>query len=157
MIKYNSKYDLYVDDDLIIYYWDYKLDKLVQSKIHKNSCGYLMVHSKLKDTFVHRIIYETFNSEIPKGYEIDHINTIRTDNRLENLRCVTHTENNLNPLTRIHLSESMKGNNNARGVIKSSFGNKFKVHYGITKSDDIKLYDKEYKWYIRHNHKCSWE
>lgn len=154
---YNSKYDLYIDDDLVIYYWNNKLDKLVQSKIHKNSRGYLMVHSKLNDTLVHRILYETFVCNIPNGFEIDHINTIRNDNRLANLRLVTHAENNGNPLTRLHMSNSKIGNDNAKGTVWSSFGTKFKDYYGITKSDNIKLYDKEYKWYIRHNHKCSWE
>ena len=31
--------------------------------------------------------------------EIDHINGISTDNRLENLRCVTHSENMNNPIS----------------------------------------------------------
>lgn len=98
-MKYNSKYDLYVDDDLVIYYWSKRKNKLMQRPYNKNNSGYLHVMTKLGNRFAHRIIYETLVEPIPDGYEIDHINTVKTDNRLENLRCVTHKDNNLNPLT----------------------------------------------------------
>ncbi len=156
MIKYNSKYDLYIDEDLVIYYWDNKLDKLLPKEIHKNF-GYQVVTTKFGCKRVHRIIYETFIGEIPKGYEIDHINTIRNDNRLTNLRLVTHKENMNNKLSRKHISESKIGNTNAKGKPTSDFGIKFKEHYGITWNQDKKLYNRELVWYYRHNHKCSWE
>lgn len=41
----------------------------------------------------HRIIWEMHYGGIPKGCEIDHINGDRNDNRLENLRMVTRSEN----------------------------------------------------------------
>lgn len=47
-----------------------------------------------------RVVWEVFRGEIPDDKEIDHINTVPSDNRLENLRVVTHRENLLNPLTR---------------------------------------------------------
>ena len=31
--------------------------------------------------------------DIPKGFQIDHINAIKTDNRLKNLEIITHKEN----------------------------------------------------------------
>lgn len=72
-------------------------------KLQKNSDGYmvLVLHndSKRKEYKVHRLVYEAFVEPIPDGYEIDHINTIRDDNRIENLRICTHTENNRNPLS----------------------------------------------------------
>lgn len=46
-----------------------------------------------KPYFNHRFIWECFNGEIPDGYDIDHINRCRTDNRIENLQCVTMAEN----------------------------------------------------------------
>ena len=157
-MKYNDKYDLYIDDDLVIYYWNKKKDKLMQRTISKNN-GYLQVVTKIGRKYVHRVIYETFVGPIPDCYEIDHINTIKTDNRLDNLRCVTHAENNNNPLTRKHNSETMKGNTNGKGnkgKPTSAFGRKFKEHYGIISYQNSILYNKERNWYLR-NGKCSWE
>lgn len=119
--------------------------------------GYLRVHTKLGTAYVHRIIYETFVGPIPDGYEIDHINTVKTDNRLENLRWVTPKENMNNPITMKHNSEAHKGNTSARGIPRSEFGRKFKDHYGITKYQNPKIYEREKQWYYNHNKVCSWE
>lgn len=55
--------------------------------------GYLRVSIKQKSYSVHKLIYEAFYGEIPRGMVLDHINGIRDDNRLENLRCVSQSEN----------------------------------------------------------------
>ena len=57
---------------------------------------------------VHRIVAESFFGDI-YNKEIDHINTIKSDNRVENLRIVTSKENANNPLTKIHNSNSHIG------------------------------------------------
>lgn len=49
---------------------------------------------------MHRVVYELFVEQIPDGMEIDHINTVCGDNRVENLRVVTSKENSANPITR---------------------------------------------------------
>ena len=49
---------------------------------------------------VARLVYETFVEPIPEGLEIDHINGVRTDNHLINLRAVSHKANCWNPITR---------------------------------------------------------
>lgn len=41
----------------------------------------------------HRMIWAWHYGEVPVGYEIDHINTNPFDNRIENLRLTTRTEN----------------------------------------------------------------
>ena len=48
---------------------------------------------------VHRLIWEAFNGPIQKGMEIDHIDGNPSNNRLENLRAVSHQTNMLNPIT----------------------------------------------------------
>ena len=59
--------------------------------------------------FVHRMIAETFVENPENKPFVDHINANRTDNRACNLRWVTQTENNRNPLTRKHIAEAMRG------------------------------------------------
>ena len=41
----------------------------------------------------HRFVYEVFRGPIPRRFEIDHINGIKTDNRLKNLQLLTHKQN----------------------------------------------------------------
>jgi len=38
--------------------------------------------------YVHRLIWQAFFGEIPKGYEVDHIDFNRSNNRLNNLRVI---------------------------------------------------------------------
>ena len=78
----------------------------------KNRYGYecinLCRNGKRKQFRVHRIVWETFNGTIPAGMEIDHINAIRDDNRLDNLRVVTSKENHANPISVENHSDSMR-------------------------------------------------
>lgn len=55
---------------------------------------------------VHRLVAIEFVSNLQNKPEIDHINTIRQDNRSDNLRWVNRHENNMNPLTRQKMSIS---------------------------------------------------
>ena len=63
------------------------------------TCGYYKVRlSKdgiVKDMIIHKLVYCIFHDmlNIPDGYVIDHINACKTDNRLDNLRLITLSEN----------------------------------------------------------------
>ena len=46
-----------------------------------------------KHYLVHRAIYEAFYGEIPKGYDIDHIDGNPKNNTLSNLQAISHKEN----------------------------------------------------------------
>ncbi|WP_072060264.1 HNH endonuclease [Enterobacter sp. BIDMC92] len=46
-----------------------------------------------KDVPEHRAIWSFYNGVIPSGYVIDHINGVRDDNRIENLRLATVQQN----------------------------------------------------------------
>ena len=59
----------------------------------KNRDGYYQVRVADKRKYWHRIIWEFFNEPIPKGKEVDHINNIRTDNRISNLQLLSHRDN----------------------------------------------------------------
>ena len=44
---------------------------------------------------IHRVVYETFVGPIPEGFVVDHINDIKSDNRLENLQLLTPKQNTI--------------------------------------------------------------
>lgn len=76
--------------------------------------GYLRITLKDKKHFVHRLVAEAFIPNTENKLYIDHINTIRSDNRVENLRWVTIKENNNNPLTLKKHRNASLGNKNPR-------------------------------------------
>ena len=65
----------------------------------EKASGYVRVGVKgvergtYKSLLGHRVVWQMVYGEIPSGMEIDHINGNRSDNRIENLRIVTPTEN----------------------------------------------------------------
>ena len=74
-----------------------------------NQKGYREITINRKTYSLHRLIYETFNGKIEDdSLVIDHINTVKDDNRLENLRLVTQSENMNNPTTLKKLLKPVK-------------------------------------------------
>jgi hypothetical protein len=76
-----------------------KKKKLKQSKRNGYLCVSLCHKGLCKSINVHRIIAETF---IPNPYnkkQVNHINGIKTDNRVENLEWVSHSENMIHAIT----------------------------------------------------------
>lgn len=84
-------------------------------KLQLNNSGYLFVglnkHNK-KHFYVHFLVAKSFIPNLENKQFIDHINTNKTDNRVENLRWVTREENMNNPLTKKKMSEINRGENN---------------------------------------------
>ena len=82
----------------------YRIDNEHIMQISKNNNGYLHTalfrDNKREDKLVHRIVAEAFIPNPDNKPFVDHINTDKTDNRVENLRWVTHFENMNNPITR---------------------------------------------------------
>lgn len=58
--------------------------------------GYVKVKLLGRRFQAHRVIWEMVNGQIQDGMEIDHINGLRADNRLSNLRLVTRSGNQRN-------------------------------------------------------------
>ena len=70
-------------------------EKILKPQI--TSIGYYQVglwkQSIVKRYLVHRLVWEAFNGTIPENMQVNHINEIKTDNRLSNLNLMTAKEN----------------------------------------------------------------
>lgn len=87
-------YNNYIDKYYISNYGRCKInDIIVQPRIINS--GYNSFGGEL----LHRSVYNLFKEKIKDGLEIDHIDGNRTNNRVDNLRAVTHKENCNNPIT----------------------------------------------------------
>lgn len=88
-----------------------------------NSSGYKVCKHKGKMYFVHRIIYEMHTGESPKF--IDHIDGNRLNNRIENLREATPSQNQCNH------KRSKKNTSGKKNVFFVPKLNKFRVRVQI--------------------------
>lgn len=99
-----NAYNLLRKDGSIIHY-----EEMIK-KCYPRSNGYIVVsisqnnHSRMY--FIHRLIAEAFIPNPENKPYIDHINTIVSDNRIDNLRWVTHKENMNNELTMLRFKEN---------------------------------------------------
>ena len=48
---------------------------------------------KPKNYYQHRFVYEVFRGPIPRCLEVDHVNNIKSDNRVKNLQLLSHKQN----------------------------------------------------------------
>ena len=76
---------------------------------NKTSNGYWKITFLKKQYKAHRLVWIYMYGNIPEGYEIDHINRIRNDNRLSNLRLATRKQNCNNRNKRIDNTSGYPG------------------------------------------------
>ena len=91
------KKDLHYDKDTGIFTW-IKFLVLIE-KGTKAGCsvdGYIAIGINGRQYRAHHLAWLYVYGEFPQGKEIDHINHIRDDNSISNLRLVTRQENNKN-------------------------------------------------------------
>ena len=70
--------------------------RIVKESIDEASDGYIRLFLNQHKLFKHIIIAKQFIPNPDNLPQVDHINRIRTDNRLENLRYVSNSDNNKN-------------------------------------------------------------
>jgi hypothetical protein len=71
--------------------------------------GYLQIQINRKIYRAHRLVWLMLNGPIPVGMEMDHINGIKDDNRIENLRLATSSQNKHNQKKRRINKSGFKG------------------------------------------------
>lgn len=86
----------------------YRKEKILKPKIDKD--GYyeyaLSKNGKVRYFRAHRLVAEAFIPNPENKPCIDHINCIRSDNRIENLKWCTNKENHNNPLSIVNHSRA---------------------------------------------------
>jgi hypothetical protein len=71
--------------------------------------GYIRVRVEGREYRAHRLIWEMFNGPIPENLLVDHIDGDVYNNRIENLRLATRTQNNANSRARDINATGYKG------------------------------------------------
>lgn len=71
----------------------YMNGKVLKVQGRNNGLGYLQIGVDGRTKYFHRVVWEHVNGPVPAGFQIDHINGNKSDNRITNLRIVTKHEN----------------------------------------------------------------
>jgi hypothetical protein len=108
--------DKYTSNRFATRFWPSKALKLKNTRF-----GYVVANlskeGKLKNVFVHRIVCAAFIGDHPNK-QVNHINGIKTDNRLENLEWVTSSENHLHAFkTGLRVGYSIKGSQSSKAKL----------------------------------------
>lgn len=108
-----------ITQDKLKDYLDYKEGKLFWKKQpssvinvgseagHTNFRGYVQIKIFNKRYYAHRIIFFMFNGYFPQ--EVDHIDGNKSNNKIENLRDSTKSQNNMNVRKRKDNTSGIKG------------------------------------------------
>lgn len=121
-----------VDDEIYDYLmqWSWNYDTRAGRAVRTE---YIPETKKTKIIRMHQIIFEYFNGALSKGKIIDHKNRIKLDNRNENLREATPSQNRANS------KKKTNSKNKYKGVAQKKSGkwmayigyNKKQIHLGV--------------------------
>ena len=104
--------------------FSFKSNKILKNKIGTH--GYYIVYltslnGKTVAKQIHRLIAEAFIPNPMNKPCIDHINAIRTDNSISNLRWCTYKENNNNPIFKDRCSKRQMGKKLSKESIRKRY------------------------------------
>ena len=110
-----------------------RMDKAVGSK---NSIGYMTITIDYKRYYTHRLAWLYVYGSFPND-QIDHINRVRDDNRICNLRDVTNQENHFNETSKGYHYNKRERKYTAQIGIEGK-----KIHLGCynTKEEAVRAY-----------------
>ena len=132
MLEYREALKLFrYDYETGVLYWRWRVNsrvpKTLEAGTQNKSNGYLgvRVHGWLYQ--VHRVVMLMCYGFYGEGLDVDHINHVRTDNRMVNLRFVTQGENQRNQ------SLSSKNTSGVTGVDFSKAHKKYRAQIGVSR------------------------
>jgi hypothetical protein len=75
--------------------WSLRTNRILRHGVNKPGYQYvtIRVDGGQQPKTLHRLVAQAFIGDVPDGSVVDHINGDRQDNRVENLRILTHSEN----------------------------------------------------------------
>ena len=113
-----------------------KRNKLLKPRTNSRGYKHLTLHKggKRKTHNIHRLIAEHYIDNPENKRCVDHINRIRTDNRIENLRWATYSENGQNKTL------SKKNTTGHKYVSYSNRDNKWQFQKSINKKISTKSF-----------------
>ena len=118
-----------------IHSFDKRCRKWNIRKSSLDNYGYYYLHIGKKFVKVHSVITLCYLGERNEGYVVDHINNLKTDNRLENLQYLTPTENQRKRLTM--KGKMMKGYGKEGNKYKAQIQHLgTKIHLGMFKKEE---------------------
>ena len=119
------------DRETGVLYWrrrvNSRVPKTLEAGAQNKSSGYLYVKVHGRRYLVHRVVMLMCYGFYGEGLEVDHINHVRNDNRLVNLRFVTHGENMRNK------SVSSKSTTGVTGVDFSKAHKKYRARIRVNR------------------------
>ncbi len=102
-VQGHPQYIIYEDGNV----WSMKSNIFLKNRRH--SCGYVRYRMDKKDVYAHRLLAIHYIPNPDNLPMVDHINRDRTDNRLCNLRWVSHAENNDNKCVKKSAKSGFRG------------------------------------------------